>query len=376
MARSLATVQRIKAIEPIPGKDKIVLISFYGVGFKVIAGADSKVNDLVVYCEYDSLLPIKPEFEFLRSRCYSKTYGRFRIRCMKMGDVFSEGISFPLSILPKDDWEEGDDVTKILDIIKYDPEALEEAKVNKDTHKSFIWKLLYRIPFIRMLLTPKNRKWPAWAKKSDETRVQNLSYLFDNRAPKHVVYTEKLDGQSALYGWYKREFFICSRNLRISTPKGKYKNQQNNYIKVAQMFDIKNKLKRAKKIFGNSFYVQGEICGPSIQGNKYGFKDLRFFVYSVYDITHKCYLGYNDMMNFCTELGFETVPFIEATTLYFDGSSIDRLIEYSKGDSVFAPIPREGIVVKANKYEQPEPGMSNMFSFKCINPDFLVRYPR
>lgn len=64
-------------------------------------------------------MPEKPEFEFLRSK-------DFRIKTMKMAGKISQGICFPLSVLPQHPnftrtWNEGDDVTELLGVKQYEP---------------------------------------------------------------------------------------------------------------------------------------------------------------------------------------------------------------------------------------------------------------
>ena len=372
MSRILASIQKIKELEPIPGKDKIVLASFYGTGWQVIVGKDMNVDDLCVYIEYDSILPQKPEFEFLRSRCWNSRYEGFRIKCLKLGNAFSEGIAFPLSILPKGNWKEGDDVTDLIGVIKYDPELLDEKRETKVQYP-FLLRLLFRIPLIKKLFfSNKRRDWPKWASKSDETRVQNLTYVFDKYQGLDVVVTEKMDGCSALYGLYKKEFVICSRNLQVKEAKGKYAKEQSRYIRAAKMFDIEKKLKSAKRIYGYDFYIQGELCGPAIQGNKYGFEDLRLFVFNVYSITQQRYLSMFEMFNFCSEIGFDPVPLVEKTK--FCWKDVGELVEYAKGNSEFGGTPREGVVIRSERWMPPDHGMSNMWSLKTINPDFMLKY--
>ena len=46
----------------------------------------------------DDVFPEKPEFEFLRSK-------KFRIKTMKMSGVLSQGICFPMSMLPEGNYE-------------------------------------------------------------------------------------------------------------------------------------------------------------------------------------------------------------------------------------------------------------------------------
>lgn len=62
--RKLATVREIREIQPIPGADKIC---HYRVdNWWVIDGVGKyTVGEKVVYCEPDSFLPVRPEYEFL-----------------------------------------------------------------------------------------------------------------------------------------------------------------------------------------------------------------------------------------------------------------------------------------------------------------------
>jgi RNA ligase (TIGR02306 family) len=98
MSRKLAYVAKIKDLQPIKGKDRIELATI--LGWEVIVQKNEyKIGDLVIYCEYDTILPVRPEFEFLRSRCYSAKWNGFRIRNMRLSGIFSQGIIFPISIL-------------------------------------------------------------------------------------------------------------------------------------------------------------------------------------------------------------------------------------------------------------------------------------
>lgn len=100
--RKLASIRRISDIQPIENADKIELVTVDG--WKVVVAKDvgHKVGDLVVYCEIDSYLPIRPEFEFLRKSSYKKmsdgTEG-FRLKTSKLRGQISNGLILSLSIL-------------------------------------------------------------------------------------------------------------------------------------------------------------------------------------------------------------------------------------------------------------------------------------
>ncbi len=80
----------------------------------------------------------------------------------------------------------------------------------------------------------------------------------------------------------------------------------------------------------------------------------------------------NAKTTFCRKNGLLPVPLIQhiATKckLYQLGSTVQDLVEFSKGKSVLADIPREGIVVRCIENGK------KLLSFKVINPDFLLKY--
>ena len=99
--RVLASVRVIKDISPIEGADKIEVATVDG--WKVVVAKDvgHKVGDMVIYCEIDSFLPIREEFEFLRKSSYKKMGDEegFRLRTIKLKGQISQGLILPLSIL-------------------------------------------------------------------------------------------------------------------------------------------------------------------------------------------------------------------------------------------------------------------------------------
>lgn len=146
--RKLASIQKVIKVEPIPDADAIEMIQV--LGWELVSKKGEFLpGQLCVYCEIDSFLPIAPEFEFLRKSCYRKmadgTEG-FRIKTVRLRSQLSQGIAFPMSILPEGNYQEGDDVTDILNIVKYEP------------------------PIPACLDGIKKGDFPSFIPKSDETR--------------------------------------------------------------------------------------------------------------------------------------------------------------------------------------------------------------
>ena len=146
MERKLASIRIISDLRPIEGADKIELAIVDG--WKVVVAKDvgHKVGDKVIYCEIDSFLPIKPEFEFLRKSSYKKMADGsegFRLRTVKLRGQVSQGLILPLSLINYTnlDFKVGMDVTMMLGINKYEPPIPAElAGKVKGLFPSFISK--------------------------------------------------------------------------------------------------------------------------------------------------------------------------------------------------------------------------------------------
>ncbi|MBR6850023.1 MAG: 2'-5' RNA ligase, partial [Lachnospiraceae bacterium] len=97
--RKLASIQSVISVEPIEGADKIELAHVLGWQCVVNKG-QMQAGDKAVYFEIDSFLPVRAEFEFLRSNSYRKTdlMGEgFRLRTMKFRGQVSQGLLLPIT---------------------------------------------------------------------------------------------------------------------------------------------------------------------------------------------------------------------------------------------------------------------------------------
>lgn len=142
--RKLASIRTITDIRPIENADMIELASVGGWNVVVAKNVGHKVGDWVVYCEIDSFLPIREEFEFLRKSSYKKMGDQegFRLKTVKLRGQISQGLILPFHILPFGyTFHEGQDVSDILGIIKYEPPIPAElAGKVKGVFPSFIPK--------------------------------------------------------------------------------------------------------------------------------------------------------------------------------------------------------------------------------------------
>ena len=377
--RKLASIQEIKAIEPIPGKDRIELAHVQGWTVVVQKG-EYKPGDLTVYVEIDSVLPERPEFEFLRSK-------NFRIKTMKLNSVsedgvkipvFSQGICFPVSILPGNvidpclskDLLIDTDVTEFLGIKKYDEygdAALDEVSED-DAAKSlkrFMFKHKITRPLAVALFQKKKNstEFPSLVSKTDETRIQSMPHLLE-RKDITFIGREKIDGQSGTFILKKipraisfmkpkYEFIVCSRNRRLPTP------DRSSFWTVAEKYKIEDALKH---MIGDHDWVciQGEVVGPKIQGNKYRLSevDLYCFNYITSDGIVPCKYAEDEVGNY----GLKWVPLVTASFKMPD--DVESVLKYATGKSALCDTLREGIVFR--NYEE-------RISFKAVSPEFLIK---
>lgn len=350
MERKLASIRKIITIEPIEGADliEVATVNSWKV---VVKKNDFKVDDLVIYCEIDSLLPIREEFEFLRKSSYKKqsdgTEG-FRLKTIKLRGQISQGLILPLFALGEeyvsdklypyvmfgDESVIGTDLTEELGIIKYDP----------------------AIPAVLSGLAKGN--FPVeLVKKTDEERVQNLKQRDWIDMKKHTYYiTEKLDGSSATFIYHNGEFRVCSRNLELAETEG------NTYWRVARELDLENKIKTLLPN-ENSIALQGELIGEGIQGNPYKIKGQTVRFFNIYNIEAQEYYNLTIFRYLLNKLGLESVPIISAEA--YLPNTIDELVEGVNGikSQLNKDAEAEGHVIRS---------LDMKISFKVINNNFLL----
>jgi RNA ligase (TIGR02306 family) len=348
----LASIQTVNAVEPIPNVDAIERVRVLG-WWVVVKKGEHRPGDRVVYFEIDSLLPERPEFEFLRPGCFKPAQtdatggtvlpAGFRIKTVKLRGQVSQGICFPLSILPPGTTaDEGADVTDLLGIRKWEP----PVPVGMGGR--------VKGPF------------PGFLPKTDETRVQVLEPVLRRHRGKTFYVTEKLDGTSFTAFLRQGQFGICSRNLWMDET-----DESNVLVRLARGLKLEEKLRQGRHRLGFDPAVQAEVLGPGIQKNKYGLKTVTLRVFNVLNVDAYRLLDHAAMLEVLGELQLEPVPQLGAVVL---DHTVDELVAFSEGASLLNPkVQREGVVLRPLAEEHDE-DVGGRLSFKVINPKFLLRY--
>lgn len=286
-----------------------------------------------------------------------------------MAGVLSQGICFPLFILPKDkEYELEEDVTNIIGITKYEPNEDNKEPVDKmpKKYQHPIFQFLFKFSIFRKLLLPKKqfKGFPEFISKTDETRIQNMPFILNNKDIKFVI-REKIDGQSGTFFlkktkgkwfWQKDnyDFGVCSRNLRL------WNEDNSSYWTVAKKYNIESIL---EKLIGENDFVaiQGECIAPNVQGNKYKIKEPDLYVFNLIFPYGKipCTTGEKILKDY----NLKWCPLIVKDFTLPD--SVNELLNFSNSKSALHNVLREGIVLR--NYDKN-------ISFKVVSPDFLIKF--
>lgn len=403
--RELAYVVKIGWVKPIEGADNIELVGINGWTCIAKKG-EFQAGDLAVYFEIDSKLPEAEWSEFLAAKHY-------KVKTMKLGKfkVVSQGLALPAEafgwentttgqfagdepIIKKPDgnyFAEGDFLTKELNVTySVEEDNARKAKVNPDAkinaalqrHPKIAkkyGKLIKKNKILRALFVfffgKKNdaKAWPDWVKKTDEERVQNMTWILEN---KNVWYaTEKVDGTSSTYtmkgAGRKRVFYICSRNVCFDTPEkmangGYY--ETNVYQEMAIKYNIEDVL---AQILDNNkdldfVTLQGETYGEGIQKRDYKLKGHDFaafnLIYGYKDGSQKRF-NPREMTDILAEFDIPCVPIVNEQFVLPD--TVEELLNIATDKSKIDGGMREGLVFRSKDGVQ---------SFKAVSNEFLLKY--
>ena len=363
--RNLASVQKISAITPINGADRVVLANFANIGWQcVVSKEDFKVGDLGVYIEIDSLVPKTQAFEFML-KC------KYRVKSIKLRGVLSQGLAIPFSKFPDKDFSnfiEGDDLTEFLGITKY------EKEIGPDNQKPVVKKWydpIKRTKFYRKHIQPffdkvDPKHFPVnLIKESDETRIQNMPWILEKDADVEYEITEKCEGSSASYllenKWFRKSFHVCSHHTRIP------KENDSNWWQIERKFQIRKTLEKLMRNDIRSWSIQGEIIGPKIQGNIYGLSELDFRVFRmkvVYKNGETYFYKPSHGEATLSPYGLKWVPIIGKCHLR--DFTLESILKFADGKSVMGDHKREGFVFVCN-----DP-LKQDYSFKVVSNEYIL----
>ena len=341
MERKLASIQRIAALNPIEGADRIEVATIQG--WRVVCQKGLyKVNDLACYFEIDSFIPNAVAPFLTKPDHFPKVYNEVegeRLKTIKLRGQVSQGRLLPLwEETIKDKvlgLEEGTDLTELLGIQKWEP----------------------ALP--AQLAGQAKGMFPSFIRKTDQERIQNLVKFFDLYRDELFEVSVKLDGSSMTVYQNGEDFGVCSRNINLKETEGN------------SFWDMTNKLNLREILgqLGKNVAIQGELIGEGIQGNPEGIKGQEFRVFDIWDIDNYRYCTPEERANILLRIpGIKEVPILEKSHPVFQiYGTVDKLLAYAEGPSLYAK-SREGLVFKSCRLINGE-----TVSFKAISNSYLLK---
>ena len=404
--RELAYVVKIDDVTPIEGYDWVELAHVSGWTIVVEKG-EFKHGDPAIYFEIDSKLPeVKPftDMGFLAKKHY-------KIKTQKMCRSISQGLlmsaaNFGWSIGEKIEldstshigiWdnegefhaidEESRFLTTKLGVTYAEPDDNQRKAASVDKYKTMAQrhgKLFSHQPYRwlmkrnwgkKLLFLFYGRKkdgkngWPAWVKKTDEERVQNMPWIIKD--PCTWIATEKIDGTSTTFTIRKKhhkfDFLVCSRNVVFNKPNKKCFYDSNVYIEMAEKYDIEKKMKEMFDYdeFKNCEWItiQGETYGAGIQKRDYSINEHDFKAFNLIT-SKKGRYGTKEMRKILQIIfNIPCVPIIDYD--YKMPNTVEELLKDATGLSKIDAKMREGIVFRS------EDGTK---SFKAVSNEYLLKF--
>ncbi len=349
----LASVQKVVNIQPIEGADKIEVVTVLGWDVVVKKG-EYKVGDLCTYIQIDTVVPELPEYEFLRER-------KFRVRTIKLRKQISQGLIVPL---PNGKWSEGDDLTEIIGIIKYEkpdnnPQRYEKPRVPKVWYKKWIYLFKYNFLYKAFPKLQRLSRSPFpkhLVSVTDEERIQNMPHILTKYAGKLFVVSYKLDGSSItiihskVLG--KSKFRICSRRFELH-------DKNNDWYKVFNDTKFSDEVLKLVRYFGtDDIIVQGEAIGK-FNGNHHNLQSEQIRLFNIY--VHGKRLNQHEFITVCLANNIPHCPLYKEIIL---DHTLPEILKVSEIKDILNPhVEVEGLVWRC---------VEDNTSFKVINNKYLL----
>ena len=324
----LASIEIIKSIKQHPGADLLDIATVLGWQ-TIVKRGEYKEGDRVVFVVIDTILPHRPWSEFLADK--KNPEKPIRLKNAKIRGEYSQGLVLPISVLDGNSfaagsWQIGADVGAELGIKKYE----------KEIPASLSGEIIGTFP--TYLVAPTD----------EDNALSNLDIV--EEVLKHdLTVTWKLDGSSCTIIVQDGEIsHVCSRRMQI-------KESDSNAFWI-----VANKL-RPNIPLGWSGIIQGEVCGPGIQGNQLKLLEATLYIYQIREL-HGHWMTYDEMVSFGKNvLKSNVVAKIEHGYI----KSLEGLQAIADNLKFDKDVPAEGIVVRPAHY--PGSGIGRPLGFKIIN---------
>jgi RNA ligase (TIGR02306 family) len=333
----LAVIEQITELIPIEGADRIELAKIQGWK-SVVKKGTYNIGDTIVFVPIDTIIHYKEWNSFLWSED-KDTDKPVRIKTKKLRNTVSQGVIFPTSIIPvEQQWNLGDDVASFIGVEKYEvhlpPQLAGRVKGNFPSH--------------------------VLSKTDEDNLLSNIKVLEEIKNCKIVVVSLKMDGSSGtLIKDNEGNITVCSRSINLEEG-------DNAFWNVVKKYDLHNKIP-------NNTAIQFEVCGPGIQSNKAGLKELNYYLFNYKDLNSDRYIDTAEISEYNKA---------ERIAVFYEDDvknlNIDYLQELANKQKYQNGNPAEGIVIRGIEFDEniqknvvaKSNYLHKMMSVKVINQNY------
>lgn len=318
-----ATLTRYMGSNPHPNADSLEFAVLEGIDYQVIVRKDDyKSGDLVVYIEPDSIVPDRPQYEFLNDK---------RIRAVRLRGEYSMGLLVRASV---DEMLEildaktpiGGDVSEIMGVKHYQPKS-SGGKITKP---------VFRAPF------------------EDFGKFGVANIRRDGRIIEEgtqVIAREKLHGQNARLTFHEGQLYIGTRNVWATEPGH-----------PTWALSEHPALDEIRQFYSDMiFYFERVNC----QGAAWTYRDAQGL-----DQFYLLAARYKDDGKFVSPAGIDALAdylgFKQPTLLLHGAYDMQQCIRLAQGESYHGAKFRESIVVQKVKHD------GDPCFLKSISPEYLA----
>lgn len=393
--RELAYIVKVDAIHPIEGADRVEIACVGGWRIMVKKG-QFQSGSYAIYFEIDSKVPAIEPFMFLESK-------HFKIKTQKYfkGTVISQGLLMAVedfttlenppawAISIKERIATGKNVeheglTEVIGVTYSVEEDNKRKAASADKYKKMAQRRpnIFKKPWAKWMMRrvwgkkimffffgkkrDKKSGWPSWVSKTDEERVQNMTWILEDKS--EWIATEKIDGTSttATYrkiGKKKHEFYVCSRNVVFDKPDRKCFYDINVYTEMADKYHFEEVLAALVEKYNLEWAtLQGETYGAGIQKREYGLNGHDFVGFNLI-FSDRGRLNSIEAKEILSEYSIPWVPIVDEHFVLPD--TVEELLSIATDKSAIDSGMREGLVFRSQDGTR---------SFKAVSNEFLLRY--
>ena len=352
----LVVVYTVERLEAIPNKDRIELVHLKDCGYTCITEKIHKVGDKVVFIKYDTIVPNNELFEFMKEtkfRVKQKAFTERDDEDFVIKKIYSQGIVLPLSKvreevgktfdyqnIEEDIFEEGYDLTQILNIKKYiKPPSKGEGMGNMCSKGDF----------------PVDK-----VSKTDEVNLASKVRLLEYLQGKPYEISLKYEGSSLTTMWDddKNELMVCSRNNQLG------ESESNKFWQAVNKYNLKEKLV-------NSIYIiSAELVGTGVQRNKLQLDGIELRSFRIVNKLTRELIAEDVAKKISEEYGIPWKKIIDKGNYFnYTFDQLQKLSDNQRYDE--SGELAEGIVLRS-VIPTPTRGLGETFSCKILNREYKL----